>query len=290
MNQLIDTNYLRKRSDEDEAPLETALKAASPGDRFVISDGVIIETMKNPNWESTARQSFEIISRYPNLVTVASGPSKFMKIEVETGQDTTDVIDEELTGGFRQLLGEIASGHDGPAIANVRGNIVAAQGKLTQQQQNHTQNLASLREAFNAVKQLVKREDYKSLPSDNSKRLFRMQFAKTMAQLAARNVAEEEGRGQAIGDALAVGKGFMIRLLIGYHLLGFKWFVNQGLDSFPEEKATNEMMDLDHAVTSTFCDGILSKESWLATMRQDILDALGVEPLTFPEKDTNTSN
>lgn len=284
MKQLIDTSYLRKPE------LEAELQNAGADDRFVLADTAVLETMKNEHWESTARQSFEIISRYPDLIYIATAPSYLMRAELESGRDTQEVVEEDLTGGFRDLLREIASGSDGPVMANVRGTIQQAQGQLAQQQQNHNRNAGFLRSAFESVRNYIDRREYLQIRSEEQQRNLRLRYAKTLAEFATKNVAREEGKDSAIGDALSTGRGFMIRQQIGYTLLGFKWFVNQGLDSFPEKKATNEMMDLDHATTSTFCDGILSKEPWLATMRQDDLDALDVEPLTFPDKDTNTSD
>jgi hypothetical protein len=277
MKQLIDTSYLRKPE------LEAELQATSSEDQFVLADTAVLETMKNEHWELTARQSFEIISRYPRNIFSATEPSKLIVEELESGKDTEDVVDEYLTKNFRQLLGEIASGVDGPALTYIRSTIAAAQATLAQQQLNHPQKLASLKAAFESVKNYVSREDYKGLSSDELKRDYRLRYAKTLAVFGTQNAAREEGKDSTIGDALSSGRGFIIRQQIGYTLLGFKWFVKRGLDSFPEKKATNEMMDLDHAVTSTYCDRILSKESWLAVMRQDILDALDLAPFSADE-------
>jgi len=276
MKSYIDTSFLRNPD------LAAELRIASGTDRFILGDTVVLETMKNEHWELTARKSFEIISRHLAKVFTATEPSKLMITELETARDTEDVVDAQLTGGFRQLLGEIASVNDGPAIESIRQKITSAQEKLAGQQQNHSQNLASLKAAFESVKELIDRKDYQRLSTDAIKRYFRLQYEKTIAEISAQQVALEEVGDAAIGDTLAAGRGFMIRLQIGYNLLEFRWFVNQGLDSFPEQRATNELMDLSHAVTATFCDRILTEETWLATMRQDILDALDVAPITAP--------
>lgn len=273
MDYAIDTSYLRKPE------LEAALQASSASDRFVLADTAVVETMKNAQWELTARLSFEIISRYPLRVWTATEPPLLMQAELETGRDTTEVTDSRLTAAFRKLLVEISSGNDGPTLAHIRNEIVGAQTTMANEQQDHCQNIADLKAARDAVTTCINVQKYRRLPDEASKRGFRLSFAKALAQKSLREIAQEEGKSPEIGDALANGRGFILRHLIGHNLLGFKWAINNGLDCFPAHKATNELMDLRHAVIGTFCDGILTAEASVTEMRQDILDALDVEPL-----------
>ena len=285
MDQVIDTNYLRTPADPTKLKrpdLEQLLQSAAPEDRFILTDTAVLETLKNPQWESTARNSFAIISRFPTKIWTSTEPSKLMNAELDSCKDTAAVIDAHLTTGFRALLAEIASGNDGQAISTVRNQILQAQNDLAAQQQNHPRNLGSLKAACGAVKQSVDLKAYRKLGDDYQRRQFRLRYAKTLAQISAKEVAEEEGKGQDVGNALAAGRGAMLRLQIGFFLIGFKWAVNNGLDSLPDTKATNELMDLDHAIIATYCDGILTEESSVQEMRQDILDALDAEPLQLP--------
>ncbi|MEZ0388941.1 MAG: hypothetical protein ACAI34_17845 [Verrucomicrobium sp.] len=284
MDHVIDINYLRTPADPTvlkRPELGALLQSSAPGDRFILADTALIETMKNRQWESTSRNSFKIVSQYPEKIWIATEISKLMNAELNSGRDTDAVLDLGLTEGFRDLLREIASGNDGPAMNTVRNNILQAQKTLATQQQNHPQNLGSLKAAFDGVRKDVKVKEYRRL-TDIEQRQIRLRYAKTQAQISTRNVAKEEDKSQEVGDALATGRGAMIRLQIGYTLLGFKWAVNNGLDSFPDTKATNEIMDLDHAVIATYFDGILTEEASVEDMRQDILDALDVEPLQLP--------
>ena len=277
MKTQIDTSFLRK------SELETALKEAAAEDRFVVSDALVLETLKNEHWETTARNSFKILSCYPDKILAATEPSKLIIQELESGKDTFDVVNSGLTITFRQLLRELAAGVDGIMLKSIRDTIVAAQEKVEQQQLNHTENLASLKGVAEEVNDNINRKAYLKIASEEEKRIFRLRYAKTMSCFGTGNVALEEGKTQAIGDALANGRGLMLRQQIGFNLRGFRWFELGGIGSFPAEKATNELMDLDHVLMSTYCDRILSKEPWLAVMRQDILDALDLAPFSADE-------
>lgn len=274
MDLAIDTNFLRKSA------LAAALQCADPSDRFFISDTVVVETMKNDRWESTARASFRIISQFRGRIFSATEASLLMKNELNSGRDTTAVDDEGLTRNLRVLLDEIASENDGRAMNHIRKKILAAQTTMHAQQQNHPENLAMMKAIRDDVKDFVDLKAHRRLPADEQ-RQYRLQFAKVRAQMSVRETALAEGKGQKIGDALAAGRGIILRDVIGLNLLGFKWAANNGLDSLAEKKATNELMDVRHAVIATYCGGILSEETSVIDMRQDILNSLDVEPLKF---------
>ncbi len=278
MNFAIDTNFLRKPA------LAQALGCAGSSDRFIIPDTTVLETMKNDRWESTARASFKIIAGYRGRMFSATEGSKLLREELESGKDAATVIDPGMTKGLRALLEEIATGKDGDAMNHVRNAMPSAQAGMAAQQQNHPENLKSLKEAKDAAKMLVKLKNYRSLLNEDQKREFRLRLAKTLAQKSIIQTAKLEGKDPAIGNALAAGRGIILRDSIGFNLLGFKWAVNNGLDSLPDTKATNELMDVRQAVIGTYCDGILSEEESVVQMRQDILDALGVESLQFPDE------
>jgi hypothetical protein len=229
--------------------------------------------MKNSEWESTAKSSFDIIARYPQNIWVATAPGDLMRTEVATGQETHDIISPELTVGFRSLVAEIASGIDGPGMTFARANVATAQNNLAQQQQNHAENLKGLKAAYEDVKNSLKITPYKNIPDPDQKEMVRLHRIKTLAQASVRKLAELEGKSADIGNALANGRGILLRYQIGFYCLGFKWAVNGTLSPDPA-KATNELMDLDHALIATYFDDILTREASVREMRQDILQIL----------------
>ena len=282
MDRVVDTNFLRK------AELETALQSAANTDRFVLADTAVLETMKNAQWESTARRSFQIISHHPQKIWLAKAPGDLLAEEITTGQETRDIIDSSRSGGFRSMLQEIASGIDGTAMAFARANVTAAQSDLTQQQQNHPANLQGLRVAFGDIRNSFDIAAYRRIPDATQKEMIRLHRIKTLAQASVRKLAELEGKSTEIGIALANGRGILVRFQIGYYCLGFKWAVNNGLDSFPAERATNEVMDLDHALIATYFDEILSEETSVRELRHDILQVLDTNIQFAPTANTTS--
>jgi hypothetical protein len=285
MDFAIDTNFLRKQA------LAQALSCAGSSDRFIIPDTTVLETMKNDRWESTARDSFKIIAGYRERIFSATEASKLMNEELESGVDTTSVIDAGLTKSFRALLGEIASEKDGPAMKHLRGVMLSTQADMAAQQQNHPENLNSLKGARDAAKMLVKLKAYRRLLNEDQKREFRLRLAKTLAQRSIKLTAAAEGKNPAIGDFLAAGRGIILRDAIGYNLLGFHWAVLGSLNGLPDDQATNELMDVRQAVIGTYCDALLTEDKGvIKSMRQDILDALDVDPLPFPDEQTTSDS
>jgi hypothetical protein len=268
MDYVIDTNYLR-------APeLANALQTSAASDRFILTDTAVLETMKNAQWELTARRSFQIIAQHPAKVSVAEAPGYLLANELQSGNEAAAIIDEPLSRGFRALLAELASGTDGPGMAFARANVAAAQADLSRGQQNHAANLQGLRLAYNDVRQSMRIPAYRAIADAAQKELVRLHRIKTLAQSALKRLVELEGKPAEVGNALADGRGILLRYNIGLYCLGFKWAVNHGLDSFPAERATNELMDLDHALLATYFDDILTRETSVRELRCDILQVL----------------
>lgn len=267
MDHVIDTNYLRKPE------LETRLQPSAAGDRFILTDTAVLETLKNAQWEFTARKSFEIIARYPNKIWIAKAPADLRREELSTGVDTRDVIDAALSAGFRELLAELASGSDGPNLVSLRAKIVSAQSDLAKQQQNHAANFNGLKSFVDDIRNKLDVKGYRKTVDLVQKDKVRLFLIKTLAQVCLKKVIELEGGSATVGDALANGRGISIRYQIGLYCLGFKWAMKGTISPDPA-KATNEMMDLSHALIATYFDDILSEEASVREMRKDILDVL----------------
>jgi hypothetical protein len=275
MDYVIDTNYLRKQE------LADALQASS-SDRYILTDTAVLETMKNERWESTAKASFKIIAQHPQKIWVAKAPGELLLNELSTGQETTDIFDAYQCDQFRLLLGEIASGRDGPHMEYLRAHIGEAQEKIAEQQQNHAENIKGLKYAYEDIKGTIDIAAYRRISDPSAKTQARLQHIKTHAQASLQRLVKLEGQTSDLGRVLAGGRGIILRYQIGYFCLGFKWAVNNGLDSFPAEKATNEVMDLSHALIATYFDDILTGETSVSQLRRDILQALDLNMSSAP--------
>ena len=276
MDYVIDTNYLRTPANPaalNRPDLGQLLASSAPNDRFILTDTAIIEQMKNAQWESTARASFRIISQHPQKIWLAKAPGDLMQGEIDTGRETAELIDLPLSEGFRVLLQEIAGNASGPAMAHARTTILAAQADLAQQQQNHVANLQALTLACTDIRGAIDIAGYRRIPDPNQKDLVRLHRVKTLAQTAVRRLLELERRPASLGQTLAYGCGILLRYHIGLYCLGFKWALNGTLSPDPT-RATNELMDLNHALIASYCDDILTEEASVREMRRDIVQAI----------------
>jgi hypothetical protein len=267
MDHVIDTNYLR-------APdLAQALQSSAPSDRFILADTAVLETMKNAQWETTARASFRILSQFPQQIWLAKAPGNLIRSELDTGRERTEIIDAPASAGFRSLMAEIMSGVDGPSMAFARANVTAAQADLAQAQQNHAANLQGLQLAVADIRRSIDIAAFRQIPEPRQKELVRLHRIKTLTQIALKQLVQLEGKSANLGQSLAYGRGILLRYQIGLYCLGFKWALNGTLSPDPA-KATNELMDLDHALIATYCDDILTKENSVRALRHDILQVL----------------
>ena len=262
MDFVIDTNYLRKQA------LADALQASS-SDRYILTDTAVLETMKNDRWESTTRASFKIIAQHPQKIWVARAPGELLRDELSSGQETSEIFDDYQCEQFRLLLGEIASGHDGPHMDYLRAHIGEAQEKIAEEQQNHVENIKGLKHAYEDIKDTIDISAYRRISDPVKKSQVHLKHIKTHAQNSLQRVVALEGKSSDLGQVLACGRGIMLRYQIGYFCLGFKWALG-GTISPDATKATNEIMDLAHAVIATFFDGILTEEDSVRELRDDI--------------------
>ena len=276
MDYVVDINYLRTPADPtvlQRPELGALLQSSAPSDRFILTDTAILETMKNEQWETTARASFRIISQFPQKIWLAKAPGNLIRNELDTGRETTEIIDAPASESFRLLMAEIMSGVDGPSMTFARANVAAAQTDLAQAQQNHAANLQGLQLAVADIRSSIDIAGFRRISEPGQKDLVRLHRVKLLAQVALKKLIQLEGRPANLGQSLAYGHGILLRYQIGLYFLGFKRALT-GTLSPDATRATNELMDLDHALVATYFDEILTEEASVREMSDDILQAL----------------
>jgi len=109
MDYVVDINYLRTPADPKvlrRPELGALLQSSPPTDRFIVTDTAMLETMKNAQWETTARASFRIVSQFPQKIWLAKAPGNLIRSELDTGRETTEIIDVPAGAGFHSLMTE----------------------------------------------------------------------------------------------------------------------------------------------------------------------------------------
>lgn len=67
---------------------------------------------------------------------------------------------------------------------------------------------------------------------------------------------------------------FRNKALLGWRVM--HWIKKCGLESLPDYKATNDLMDLDYVVIATYGKGILSKEKWVKPAYEEMQDIINL--------------
>lgn len=89
-------------------------------------------------------------------------------------------------------------------------------------------------------------------------------FAATLARNEARKQLVEYGATEQEAEEFVAGDSFVLRKTISIILLALSWVKRGGIDSLPEEKATNEFMDIDYALFGSYCDEVLTRDAGVA--------------------------
>jgi hypothetical protein len=261
---VIDQNFFRK----DE--LRVRLENAGNDELFVVTDEALIEMLKSPQWQSTAKHSLKFLAEHPAKVVKTSSLDKLLNKELKSKTPIATVLCSEGEKSFRELIVELGKGVSGPAVEYAKKNLPPAVSNLSQNQLNHVENQKALLSVTKAIRPLVKSKAFKSL-ADHEKESVRNGVAKVLAAEAVIPILQEHGFSEVESDAFLSSLPCILRLNIGLYLKAFKWAENGGLESLPIEKFTNEIMDMRYAVISTYCDAILTEEKSVSDLREAVL-------------------
>ena len=227
--------------------------------------------MKGLYWENVAKNSFQIISRFPHKILVAKAPSEIMREEV-AGASLIDVFDSDLTRGFRMFLNEIATGSSGAALTFAKSQIKAVQEGLGKHQLNHNQNRTDLEMIVEQIKSVIRTRGYRKILDPIESELCRMSITFQLASEAVLRSLIQQGVLIGKAQELANRDSCCLRQCIGVYCLSFKWALLGCLPGPP--KVTNEVMDSDQALIGTYCDEILTTELSVSLLRDEILQVL----------------
>ena len=253
------------------------LESSASDDRFVLTDTTVLETMKTAYWRTVAQNSFGALRPYLEKIFVAKAPAELIQSEVKNGNPTaslSDVIDAELTTGFRNLLMEIGSGVEGQNLAFLKSQIDSAQADLANHQLNGPLNQQGLRMATEDIKKAFKLREYRRNPDACQKELIRRFGIKELSKKATEIALTQEGMAVETAKKVSSSDCFCLRQSIGLYCLGWKWAMCGSLPQ-KQEKITNELMDLDQSLIGGYCDGILTGDNvTVSPLREDILRIL----------------
>ena len=97
---VLDVNYLRK-------PELNQLLNGSNDISFVLTENVIVETMKSENWHFIYKKNFAIICQHPEKIYVSSPIGNILEYERQNKKACLDIFNESSTEQIRFILNEM---------------------------------------------------------------------------------------------------------------------------------------------------------------------------------------
>lgn len=239
---------------------------------LLLPDTAIYEFSKGTKVYDTWRHSLEHICKEPELVFAGRSIGKMMKEEVATGTALSDVIDQEVTPRFQQLLTELKAGDDSrinKSLAEVV-KFIDDEKDLREQHDDNKSIVDSLTEHWKS-----------SLSDDDLKRLRqadRETFVRVLAKLEIAGIvfeaAKRDGCSDEVATSLTVGPSVYGHVVLGLAALSLDWLAQGGLDGAKANKITNDFHDLDYICTATFCTDMVTDDRRANRIYSVIIEAL----------------
>lgn len=257
---VLDQNKLR-----DEHLIESIVNT---NDQIVIIDEALIEMSKSPTWDETMHSSLRYLAQHPSQVLVTKAPSLILQHEVTTQKPVSpsELVDQDVTQRFQVFLQEIARDPANATSSIIHRRDQAIQGAL-QQQLNHEQNRRTLLGVADGWKADLEAEQTKAVKSEWSdfKNKAATSFSLTVELLSdldgcvtvARGLMDGYGVQSTQAAALMVANlSFGARQVLMLHLYALKMLGTNVGAGMPAKKFTNELMDMDYIVMSTYFDDL----------------------------------
>lgn len=256
---VLDQNALRK-----PAFLEPAVEQARRTHaQLLILDIAVLEMTKHPSmWEQTTRHSLASILKFRELVVIGRGVPDLMRDERATGIAALGAIaDLERTPPFRDLVVELQNPAGGPHLNYMRSRMADTQTRITEPQYlRHAENkktLLGFRDIWTYI--LPNRADRKRVRDNRDDQVRLLAHPTLTRQIEHLLVAD--GRSPRQAQRVAFDRSISSHWTLGLLASSLRWFLDQGLDSLPALKATNEVLDADYVTVGSVCAELLTLET-----------------------------
>lgn len=255
---VLDFNYLRK-------PELNLLLKGSNNDFFIITENVMVETMKSKDWDYIYKKNFAIICQYPEKIYASSPIGNMLEYERLNKKACKEIINDESTDNLRFILTEMKKGNYAFLDSILRENISVAQHHAHSELLNYTQ----IKDGW-----LTIYEDF----VDTSGPTLREQLRKK--QLSCNQLYDLTI--QAINEIFCNEKKFFGNSFSKEEINSFKqensifyklfallvynnfwWQMKKGLENMDEKKITNEKFDVDNILIALCGKGIYSVETYV---------------------------
>ncbi len=269
---VLDVNFLRKPE------LNQLLKSAEE-DFFVITENVIIETMKSKDWDYIYKKNFAIICQYPEKIYVTSPIGNILEYERQNKKACTDIFNEGSTKAIRIILNEMKNNKFENIDTMIGENI------STTQQYVHSELLdyTKIKDAWLTIhSDFMESSGTKMREKLRKKRLPTNQLYDLTIEAVDEIFCNEK---KFFGDSFSKEEidnfkeqnSLFYKLFATWVYNSFWWQMKKGLENMDEKKITNEQFDIDNILIALYGKGIFSVESYVNELFGHIKSVLAIK-------------
>jgi hypothetical protein len=269
---VLDVNFLRNPE------LNQLLKSAEE-EFFVITENVIVETMKSKDWDYIYKKNFAIICQYPEKIYVTSPIGNLLEYERQNKKACTDIFNEGSTNAIRIILNEMKNNN----FENI--DTLIGENISTTQQYVHSELLdyTKIKDAWLTIhSDFMESSGTKLREKLRKKRLATNQLYDLTIEAVDEIFCNEK---KFFGDSFSKEEidnfkeqnSLFYKLFATWVYNSFWWQMKKGLENMDEKKITNEQFDIDNILIALYGKGIFSVESYVNALFGHIKNVLAIK-------------
>ena len=268
---VLDQNYFR-------SPELALLIESDPTAQFVIPDVAFIEMCKSDKWQDVLRMSLSTLSKCPGRVYHSLNVGEALKKELSTRRSIDGhLLPIQFRAFTRTILNDVAKETSEAGISLLSKRMGEVQIEIRDNELNHSWNEESLKTRTKIMKDAIGADVLRLLRNgleNDSERLALIQ--RVAVDLLKTHLTNEGWSENAIRNFIK-SKPLTLRFYVLSVRHAIEWAKKNGLDSMAAAKITNDMLDQEYILISSFFDGILSKEVEVNRAHEDLANILRMD-------------
>lgn len=240
---------------------------------YVLPDVALAEMCKDPDCLLTMRLGLEVFKDHADRVHFTLGIGEAMRIELATQKAVlqSDMLSDKFTKFGRELIKDLASGAINSNI-DIQQRIAAARENLLQIDLSADDAKGRTKKLLDLLKGGLHPHLVKAIRSPGFPNETFVSLACTMASMyAAKSIQKNSSMSEMQAEALVDQNSLNFRYefaLVRHCLLHVK---NGGdISNLAPAKELNHQLDLDYVLTSSYFDGLLTKDKRVIDGDQDL--------------------
>lgn len=251
---VLDQNILR-------TPELVELVRSNGGAHFVLPDLAFLEMTKSSEWQRTLHDSLATLSTVPNRVHLAYSVNEALANELQSLRPVTGhLLFREATVFIRDLLLWVRTGRETDAFRRIQADPDNHKGSVISDHLNHVANKSQLAELIDGAKRIIPEQVQKQLRGASIGDSERLDVVHEIAKGLLPNILAEAGVNYNKARSFMKQRPMAFRYVLLKVLDCVNWISKGGFESFPEHKVSNEDLDHQYVLTSTFFHELLSRD------------------------------